>query len=176
MAGGILSLDLGRMTGWGVANRSAISAWPAGRFLLGRTPQRPAILCGTFTIGPTGLPHGEYYDIFEKWLDDMLTVHAPDAVVFEAAIPHHGGQEAARRAFGKISHVEKLCHRRRVKAVREVANNTVKKAFTGNGRAEKPAMIAACHDRGWNPPDHNAADGCAILECGVRVLKHRETL
>lgn len=179
MTGGVLSLDLGRTTGYGYADRKTVNMYPPGPFLAGRyrsSLQRPAIICNTFCIGPSGLPHGQYYSLFEAWLRSMLESHQPDAVVFEAAIPHHGGQEAARRAYGKVGIVDKLGFQHGVKVVREVANNTVKKHFAGNGRAQKEDMIAACRARGWTPPDHNAADACAILEVGIRVLKHGEVL
>ncbi|MCI0598730.1 MAG: hypothetical protein L0Y60_04285 [Beijerinckiaceae bacterium] len=39
---------------------------------------------------------------------------------------------------------------------------TVKKFFTGKGRASKAEMIAAAADHGWNCKDDNAADALGV--------------
>ena len=40
---------------------------------------------------------------------------------------------------------------------------TIKKFLTGQGNANKPAMIAAAQTRGFSPADDNEADAIAIL-------------
>lgn len=181
MGGGTLALDLGRHLGWAAVGRAGIDAWPAGMFFRGRTPPRPQIELGTIIVAEPSTPHGRYFLSFENVLCDLLDRYRPRAVAYEAAIAaHKGGKngrgegiEAVRRLVGMSSIVDLRCADQGIPAF-EIHNGTVKKQFTGNGRAEKPDMVAACILRGWAPDDANAADAAAVLECAVRSLKHKE--
>ncbi len=181
VGGGILTFDLGRHLGWATADRPAIDRWPPGLFVPGRTPPRPAIELDTIVIAPPSTPHGPYFLGFENVVCDLLDRLKPRAVAYEAAIAaHKGGKkgkgegiEAVRRLVGKAAVLEMRCADQDIPCF-EIHNGTVKKQFAGNGRAEKSDMVDACILRGWTPPDPNAADAAAVLECAVRSLKHKE--
>ncbi|MFC5358157.1 hypothetical protein [Azospirillum himalayense] len=187
MAGGILGLDLGRTMGWAVADRPAIDVWPPGPFLIGRTPPRPKIHSGSHVIGPSGMEHGRYFLAYDNWLYEMLEWFKPKAVAVEAAIvTGKGGNsrrgegiEAIRRLVGKETVTKLRCADMGLTYV-SFHNATVKKQFAGNGRADEQEMLRAFLARAWGNgavwADHNEVDGSAVLECGVRVLKHGETL
>lgn len=172
--GGILTLDLASQTGWAYAPPSILRVWPRGVWRPGVVV--PPVVSGTHRIAPPKTAFGQFFAAFEDWLGDQIWLYRPDAVVFEAPLPHQSSQDAARRALGLVATTEKVCHQKGIRAVREQANNTVKKHFTGNGRAQKPDMLKACRDRGWNPTDDNEGDAQALLELAVRLLVHKEVL
>lgn len=181
MIGGILTFDLGRHLGWAAADRPAIDRWPRGPFVTGRTPPRPDIVCDTIIVAEPSTPHGRYFVAFDNIVYGLMERFRPRAVAYEAAIAaHKGGKggkgegiEAVRRLVGMSAVLDLRCTDQSIHCF-EIHNGTVKKQFAGNGRADKPDMVAACHARGWNPPDFNAADAAAVLECAVRSLKHQE--
>lgn len=181
IGGGILTFDLGRLLGWAAANRPAIDLWPRGPFVSGRTPPRPAIECDTIVVAEPGTPHGCFFLAFDNAVYGLMERIRPRAVAYEAAIvAHKGGKdgkgegiEAVRRLVGMSAVLDMRCADQGIQCF-EIHNGTVKKKFAGNGRADKSAMVAACLARGWVPPDPNAADAAAVLECAVRTLKHKE--
>lgn len=175
MSGGILALDLARVTGWAHAPERACRDWPA-LGALGRD-RTAGVEYGSHAICTTGMSHGLLYSRFEKWLMDRLFEIAPAVVIFEAPLPTVGrgkghGSEAARRSLGLAAWVDGVCYRQGVACYEEHAA-TVRKHFCGNGRATKDMVLESCRQRGWEPADLDAADALALLDYTVHRLRRR---
>lgn len=145
MAGLILALDLSSNTGWA----------------LGAPGVRPKF--GTFKLPSTGNEIGRFAHAFDMWLSDMLTMHAPERVVFETSVmpAGHTTPMTIRKLTGLGWHAEFVCHRREV-ICNEVNVATIKKFWAGNGRAKKPEMIAAAKRYGFDVKDDNQADALGL--------------
>jgi Holliday junction resolvasome RuvABC endonuclease subunit len=142
---GILSLDLGTITGWACA-------------LPGAEPAH----------GHIRLPHdrgdGAFFSAFRRFLLDHITVHAPRLIVYEAPLITAGmtSVQTVFRLFGLAAHTVEIANIREVRCER--ANNaSVKKFVTDNGRAKKPEVMNAIRARGWFPDDENEADALAVM-------------
>lgn len=149
----ILALDLSTHTGW--------AAGPLGG--------RPSF--GTHHLPKTGDDIGRMLVAYEDWLRAMVADVRPTHVFFEAPILSQRTM-TARKLMGLASETERLCHRLGL-PVREVNLMTVKKRFTGSGRAEKARMIEEARRRGWDVKDDNQADALAIWDFGCAVLGRR---
>lgn len=151
MARSVIAFDLATATGWACG---APDAEP--RF-------------GTKMLPKTGDEIGRFLVAFEDWLNDMITVEDPALVVFEAPILRRGGGNpiVARKLMGLANCVETICYRRDV-SCRQAHLATVKKSFTGSGRAEKAEMIAAARRWGWDVRNDNEADALGLWTLAVR--------
>jgi len=138
-------------------------------FAVGMPGARPTF--GTKRIGSPGCSVGEFGSAFDLWLSDMITVHAPTVLCFEAPVLTlgHTSIDTARKLMGMVYHAEVIAYRLEIRRVFEESTSTVTKFFVGRGggfksRAEKKgATIAACKARGWNVGDDNQADACALF-------------
>lgn len=154
MPKGLLALDLATTLGW------AYIISPVH-----------APLSGTHKIISTDKSSVGYFVAFEKFISDLIVLHNPDTIIFEA--PFLGkirNLNTARKLIGLCILTELVAHKKGVPEIREVNNSSVKKFFTGNGRADKKDMIFKCRSKGWDPQDDNEADALAILCLGVSVI------
>ncbi len=154
MTKGLLALDLATTLGWAYLSSP------------GQAP-----VSGTHKIIPTDKSGAGYFVAFEKFIGDLIVLHNPHTIVFEA--PFVGAirnLNTARRLIGFVVLTELVAHKKGVPRIREVNNSSVKKFFTGNGRADKKDMIFKCRSKGWYPKDDNEADALAILCLGVSVI------
>ena len=113
---------------------------------------------------------GRFFRNFGDWLVDMRRWCQPEVVAFEMPHPHSGHSAAV--AYGMIAHVLVWACRHDMRVMR-VAPNTLKKFTTGNGRADKLAMIRAMRKR-WNLPrlnDDDQADALAVLAWALKHTK-----
>lgn len=151
----VLALDLGSATGWACGV-------PGSKPLMGVV--RPGVAGNYGSIG--GGMH--------TWLWDMVEVHKPGIIVFEAPLPAHNGIAAGRIALGLAMMVETVGYQAEV-TTRECAVTTVRKRIIGTGRATKDQVMEWCRAQGWAPPRHDAADAAALWElaCRVRLGKAR---
>ena len=144
----LLTLDLATKTGFAVGDISS--------------GERP--LSGTHTLPSTGTDIGRFLLAFDRWVSDLIVFHKPSLVVFEAPLFLAGGKSnisTARKLMCLAGMTEYFCSKHKV-MVRECNVSTIKKYFTGNGRADKPKMIAAAKALGFEPKDDNEADALAI--------------
>ena len=112
---------------------------------------------------------GAFLSEFEIWLARMLTHVEPVMVIFESPAPAGFNSLASiRKTLGLAGVTEMVCHRRNI-LVREVAPATVKKALTGDGRAKKPAMIAAARAWGVGPQFHDEADAFGVWVASIKA-------
>lgn len=105
---------------------------------------------------------GAGFFAFEQWVADLIANLKPDVVVFEAPILAGKTQIATtRRLQGMAAIVEKVAYEADCRCF-EATLSSVKKYFAGHGRAEKPAMMKAATDRGFDIGNDDEADACAV--------------
>lgn len=147
----VLALDLATTTGWA-----------CGR--AGGSPDFGEI---TFPSGRAG--HGAIGASLFDWLLDLHDLQHFEQIVMEAPLPPSSQTHAntARIQFGLAFAVETWCYRRSL-PVREARPDDWRRAVLGRARfggtdKAKAASMAWCRERGWHPPQHNAADALALL-------------
>ena len=139
----ILALDLGTTTGWAVRHES-------GR-----------ITSGTVTFKPSRYEGGGMRFLrFARWLHEMGTAGAIEAVLFEE-VRRHAGTDAAHIYGGFLAHLTAWCEGDGIPYC-GIPVGTIKRAATGKGNAGKAEMIAAVRAAGYDPADDNEADALAI--------------
>ncbi|MBW3636343.1 MAG: crossover junction endodeoxyribonuclease RuvC [Armatimonadetes bacterium] len=101
---------------------------------------------------------------FQGWFACMLDQHAPDVVLYEESDPRHmkSGQ-GVNCAVGLRTLVEMECARRDI-PTKQIMPNSLKKAFTGSGNADKEAMKEAAAKRFGNY-DAAADKGGDVADC-----------
>lgn len=158
--GTLLALDIALRTGWAHDDETR--------------PGVPRV--GTFRVpAPSGSREegrelGASFCAFRQWLHGLLVVLKPSRVVFEAPLAriHYGahgpavGQSTVRLLFGLAAIAEMTAHERGGIDVTEANLATVKRYFTGHGRADKAAMMQRCRLLGWKVEDDNQADAAAL--------------
>lgn len=166
--GGLLALDLASTVGWAAC---ALDYRPVAPIEAGR--EKPAgVFSGAWRVAPAGTPLAPFLDRFATGLDNMMALHKPSIVVFEAPILHagHTSVDTARKLMGMACITELIAYRRQIPTVRECNVSQVKKHWSGNGHAKKDAMIAAARERGFEPKDDNEADALALMDFGALCL------
>lgn len=148
-------------------------------FCVGRPGEKPTM--GSVSLRAASLHPGAKFCVLVDWLAPMLQMYRPFRLVFEApmmAMPEGKTDEHGKRKGGNAktlaaligysSHAEMLAHRWNVE-VAQTASQTVRKHFIGNGRhpEPKPAVMAECRRRGWDPSDHNAGDAAALWDHSI---------
>lgn len=134
-------------------------------------------LCGTWVARDSWLSdqYGGYFDEFEKWLDDRITVFKPEVLAFESPLllQRHKGrgtdEQQIRRLVGVVSIAEKLAHQRSIPC-HEVNVQTAKAMFDIPGRRPegmskgeyKDLMLLAMTNLGVACADSHQADAAAL--------------
>jgi crossover junction endodeoxyribonuclease RuvC len=137
----VVALDLATKTGWAA----------------GFATLRPAY--GTYKVEGS---EGAFYAAFDEWLPTILGVYRDPVVIYESPVlPRFTRIETLRRLYWMGGHVEMICNRRGI-ACYEAPLTTVKKFWTGSGRAKKPDMVKAAQERGFAVSDDNQADALAL--------------
>jgi hypothetical protein len=101
---------------------------------------------------------------FHRWLLDVKQAH-PDLahIEYEEVVGMLPGQVYAMQIFGGFKAILlRFCEHHGL-TYHGTNVSTVKKRWTGNGNANKAAMIARCRELGFNPEDDNEADAIALL-------------
>lgn len=149
----ILALDLGTKTGFALRRRDGRIAHGTQDF----TPRK-------------SWSEGQKWARYRAWLIETIREGQVHQVVYELVIRHEvkgrplWGAAHAYGAFQAITHM--VCDSFNVDAI-GVNLATVKKSFTGSGRAKKADMIAEANARGYRPDSDNDADALAILHWAV---------
>ena len=176
--GGIVALDLGSRSGWAMAPLAAVAAWPAGNadpkaWEDFRKAAGKQVLLGSNSLAGGTTDLGKHLSALDSLVSDLVTIHAPAALVWEAPLVSgsHSGGLAAIKAFGAHGLASLIAHRRQL-AEGAMHVSTVKKAWTGDGRAKKPMMIQTARLHGFDTPklDEHAADALAVLH--TAITKH----
>lgn len=81
-------------------------------------------------------------------------------------IKQHASIKDRRKLYGLVSILEVTCYRRGIFCT-ESSTGEVKKALTGNGKAEKDDMVRMAKKMGVNVAVHDEADALAVWLCMV---------
>jgi len=135
----ILGLDLGTKTGWATESESGVSEFRIER----------------------GESAGMRFLNFRAWIAGMLDKIMPSLVAYE--MPHMRGGAATEVLVGMQTRVMEECAARGIEYT-SVHTATLKKWATGDGRADKNAMIEAA-ERGARRKmqDDNEADAYLVM-------------
>lgn len=126
---------------------------------------------GHVRLPSTGADVGRFLCAWQDWLEPMVREIEPTLLVFEAPILAGQTQIATTRKLqGMAGVTEMVAHRAGIE-VAELSTSTVKKALTGNGRAEKADMMAHARAYGFSPVVSDEADAFGIWLCALR-LRH----
>ncbi len=147
----ILALDLANKCGWAVRNRD-------GR-----------ILHGTEVFTPRdGWSPGQRWQRFRSWLASMVVEHQVNAIAYELVIQGQGRSSVASGdVYGGFKALVELAADSHNLELHTVHVATVKRHWTGSGRADKREMVAEASRRGFRVRDDNDADALAILHWAI---------
>lgn len=149
----ILSLDLGNSLGWAKVVNGVI------------------VQSGVVSLFRKDAHPGDRFLRFSNW----LRTHKDLNEIFYEDVPRFESNFAARVYCGLLSQLQVYCLVSQVRLT-NIKANSVKKEFTGNGRADKAEICRTAHRLGWkhgHPDldlDHDEADA---LACAWVILKRR---
>lgn len=132
-------------------------------------------ICTTFRLPDVGGPddHGPRLEAFEEHLCDLMEMHQPTWLAYEAPLVPHGDNIITRAQtvllLIKLAGVAELVGSRYGCRRRAVNLKTVKKHFAGSGNADKDAMRARCGQLRWSVRNDDESDA-AGLWCYVKSI------
>lgn len=147
-----------------IATQTGVAFGPAGG-----TPRAVSVDLGK------GLPEGQKFSRMMRMVDQFLTMHEPDLVVYEAAI---GGANSSQYLIGLVACLRGVAANHKLDA-KPVYLASVRKHFLGkhltakdfiglNSYAAKKqikrVVVNQCRSLGWDVEDDNEADACAAWE------------
>jgi hypothetical protein len=158
---GTLALDLATRSGWAFGSPGC----------------RPA--CGSIDLPRGGgtAALGAVNAALADALGDLLKMHKPTRLIFEAPAMHMAGRSPhTARLLIYLAGVTELvayrwslpCFEAQVQTVR--AKLAIKRR---EGEQWKPAVIRWCQAQGWQPRDDNQADALALLAYSHLVMPQR---
>jgi Holliday junction resolvasome RuvABC endonuclease subunit len=175
-SGGILSLDLATTIGWAVCTPEYVHAWSPGLVIPDGSATQYGLLNGYKDLRLYGSDLGAKLDAFILWLDEMIKVHDPRVLVFEAPfVQTTAGKvnlNTARLLMSMSGIAEALASRHGLKSF-ECNVTRVKEQACGTKNAQKPEITKAARDKGWGPKDENAADALWALDATIENLRSR---
>ena len=141
----ILALDLGTTTGWAIRGYDGL------------------ITSGTASFKPGRYDGGGMrYLRFTNWLTELDRLSGPIAAIHFEEVRRHVATDAAHVFGGLLAVLTSWAELRGV-PYQGVPVGTIKKFLTGQGNANKQAIIDAARARGFAPADDHEADAIAIL-------------
>ena len=140
-------------------------------FAVNRESGPPILGTKAFPSCQGGSQLGTVYVAFDDWLDDLISVHQPHQVWYEA--PNETGNRPtwmAQLLFGITAYAEGRAARRGLPVFMEHVS-TIRKFVLGQGsptkkdpRDGKTLAKAYCEQRGWDyQGDSNRADAAVLL-------------
>ncbi|MFT5931142.1 MAG: hypothetical protein ACI93G_000220 [Hyphomonas sp.] len=141
----LLALDLGTTTGWAIRGYDGLITSGTANFKPGR-----------YDGG------GMRYLRFTNWLTELDRLSGPIAAIHFEEVRRHVATDAAHVFGGLLAVLTSWAELRGV-PYQGVPVGTIKKFLTGQGNANKQAIIDAARARGFAPADDNEADAIAIL-------------
>lgn len=161
----LLALDIATCTGWALGD-PLVHRVASGALEVASGGAWPKPRSGVRRSAAAGTRLGVALDRFARDWERVLGQHRPGWVAYE--MPIMGGKSAnlqtVRLLNGMVGEIERLCVVLGLPAPIEVQNGSIKKHWTGSGKAKKPDMVAACQRRGWPVTDHNEADALGLFD------------
>lgn len=105
---------------------------------------------------------------FKRWLVDTKASNPGlRRITYELVVGGVPGQVYAAQIYGGfVAILQVFCEHHQIE-YGGVHVGTIKKRWTGNGAAKKPAMVARCKELGFNVENHNEADAIALLHVAL---------
>lgn len=147
-----------------------------GWALMGFGPDMPLIESDTFDVKEMADPEmfGPRVLIVRKWIAGMIVRHRPDVVGFERTyFPRHEEHRTNENTLTFLIMVNGEFMAAASAAgieCRRVNNSSAKKAMTGKGNAEKPAVREAARAR-WPALETGSQDACDAAAVGKYVIE-----
>ena len=108
----------------------------------------------------------EFAELVENLIVDLRQQNRNVTVFIEK--PHAGQYfHAVKILFGLMGVLEMVCHRFKVPYI-YYSPATIKRMWTGSGRATKAEMLKQTQKNGFDVKDHNVADAIALLHYGIQ--------
>lgn len=123
--------------------------------------------CGAWDLRPKRNGDGFRYLAFRLHFTRLVNQIKP-SVVFYENVRRHRGTNAAHVYGGYRAQLRQVCVGRKIRNV-GLSVGTIKKHATGNGRADKPAMLRAARVK-WpqlRVVNDDMADALWALDCGL---------
>ncbi|MDX5496891.1 MULTISPECIES: crossover junction endodeoxyribonuclease RuvC [unclassified Wolbachia] len=140
----ILTLDLGKQTGWAMLTDGVIQSgsenFHGSRFSGG----------------------GMHFLNFRRWLNEMRERFSDIEAVYFEEVRRHLGTDAAHCYGGFLAHLTAWCEENNI-PYQGVPVKTIKRFITGKGNANKSEVIEAVKGKGFFPQDDNEADALALM-------------
>lgn len=147
----VMALDLGTTTGYAIRRADGRIESGEARFDLKKDDGE-----------------GRRYVKFRAWLVEMKQAHPRlERIVYEKVMGHGAFQVIAAHVYGAMLGTLQAFGEHHGIAYDGFAVTTIKKQFTGSGRAQKVDVIAQCKALGFSPEGHNEADAIALLHVAL---------
>ncbi|WP_341810098.1 MULTISPECIES: Holliday junction resolvase [unclassified Wolbachia] len=148
----ILTLDLGKQTGWSILHNGVIQSgsesFHGSRFSGG----------------------GMHFLNFRKWLNQMKEKFPSIETVYFEEVRRHLGTDAAHCYGGFLAHLSAWCEENHI-PYQSVPVKTIKRFITGKGNASKSEVIEAVKEKGFLSKDDNEADALALMFYAMNLGK-----
>ncbi|MDE2284734.1 MAG: hypothetical protein KGK33_08990 [Hyphomicrobiales bacterium] len=129
-----------------------------------------SIESGTVSFRPSRYDGGGMrYLRFRGWLDSVARDAAGLSAIYYEEVRRHLGTDSAHVYGGMLATLSAWCEQHGI-AYQGVPVGTIKRFISGNGAADKQAVINAVRMRGFKPADHNEADAIAILLWAIETV------
>lgn len=129
---------------------------------------------GVFRLPPDADELGRPLEVLRSNLRDLHNLHGLTHIWYESPIVRHPNIKTIQKLCAMTGMIEWMSYKLDAHC-RQVMQQSWRKYFfnIGTGKTEilKRAAIEACHLRGWEPADDNAADALGILEFMLTSLR-----
>lgn len=167
----ILALDIATNTGFAVDP-------PEG------SQRRDKPICGSFRVSHSGDNLGQAYLEFKKRASELAVLHDVQVLAFEAPLPRggkgnigHSSVASVRKLIGLASIAELVAEELGLRAVEAFHQSARGHFIHGYGRKDQKAQVfRLAWTLGWNPPDEDAADACALWSYAHAIVNPRVPL
>ncbi len=153
----ILTLDLGKQTGWAILTDGVIESgsksFHGSRFSGG----------------------GMCFLNFRSWLNEMKEKFSNIEAVYFEEVRRHLGTDAAHCYGGFLAVLSAWCEENNI-PYQGVNVKTIKRFITGKGNASKSEVIEAVKEKGVLPKDDNESDALALMFYAMNLSKDFNTL
>lgn len=112
---------------------------------------------------------GRRLDYWDRELTEIIDTYRPSIIALEAAIPSPGFTSTCRKAEVH-GIVRRLAYRAGAHLIDDIYPGHLKLAMTGNGAADKAAMVSEAMNRGYEPANDDEADAALLREYVVDVI------
>jgi crossover junction endodeoxyribonuclease RuvC len=140
----ILTLDLGKQTGWAILHNGIIQS--------GSENFHSSRFSGSVMV----------FLNFRNWLNSMKEKFENISAVYFEEVRRHLGTDAAHCYGGFLAHLTAWCEENSI-PYQGVSVKTIKRFITGKGNASKAEVIEAVKSKGFVPQDDNEADSLALM-------------